>query len=447
MPSPLIVCTLSLLMCVLSVQSAGGVVLPPPSRQAAWPMQCLQTPALVSVYLPPSGKQPGPEGRGAVVYLKNLSAPRAGTEPDGPILADLLREGLIVLVLDLQNQPKAVAPHLNDDLRLLRRGLGRLFSAEAVNPDQVYVLAEGDRLKRNIVYYDKHGETYRLDLRYPSRPRRPSAVLMQVPVSNDNRLDNPSGHYRYNDLIAECGLTLGYAVALVDPPLKTYQGIDTMPDVAWRLKAAVRTIRSEASACNLSDRIGVMGFSRSSGQVAILAFSGGLAQLEGDGPHKQFSSSVQAAVIHAGRMDHELLVGSGHPIAKTYLHAWGPPISAAALKCAEGELAAREKQSDQDKTVTETLRAKVQDLRQRRARWRDPSAVTYVTPDDPPTFLCVGADDEYRPQQIASLAAALKTAGVVHEHVVVPGMKHAVVSDPNVLGRIYEFLDKQLRPK
>ncbi|MCE9551992.1 MAG: prolyl oligopeptidase family serine peptidase, partial [Planctomycetes bacterium] len=102
---------------------------------------------------------------------------------------------------------------------------------------------------------------------------------------------------------------------------------------------------------------------------------------------------------------------------------------------------------ESDKAAIETLRAKASDLRQRRARWRDASAVTYVTPDDPPTFLCVGADDEYRPLQIASLAAALKQAGVVHEHVIIPGMKHSVVSDPVVLGRIYAFLDKQLRPK
>ncbi|MCE9545584.1 MAG: hypothetical protein K8T25_08715, partial [Planctomycetia bacterium] len=71
---------------------------------------------------------------------------------------------------------------MNADLRSLRRELGRLFEFEPVDPDHVYVLAEGDRLKRDIVYYrDKNnGEEYRLDLRYPSRPRRPSAVLMQI---------------------------------------------------------------------------------------------------------------------------------------------------------------------------------------------------------------------------------------------------------------------------
>jgi pectinesterase len=249
---------------------------------------------------------------------------------------------------------------------------------------------------------------------------------MQIPVSNGNRLDNKSGHYRYSDMIAECGLTLGYAVALVEPPLKKYQGLDPMPDVAWRLKAAVRTIRSEASACQLSDRIAVMGFSRSSGQAGILAFSGGLDDLEGDGPHRQFSSRVQAAVLHAGRMDHELLTQSGHPIAKTYISAWGPPVTAEELSQADA--------------------AKRAELDQRRQRWRAPSAVTYVTPDDPPTFVCVGEDDEYRPPQMASLAAALSQAKVEHQHVVVPKMKHAVVSDPAVLARIYAFLQQHLHP-
>jgi len=419
---------ISVSFALIAASLAQGDELPAPSRQAKWPMQCLEKPALARVYLPERAC-PGVDAegrRGAVVYLKNLAAPRAGTEPDEPILADLLTDGLVVLVLDLQHQPKALAPHINEDLRLLRRGLGRLFSAEAVNHDQVYLLAEGDRLKRDIVYYEKDGETYRLDLRYPSRPRQPSPVLMQIPVSNDNRLDNKAGHYRYHDMIAECGLTLGYAVALVDPPLKTYQGIDPMPDVAWRLKAAVRTIRSEAAACQLSDRMAVMGFSRSAGQAGILAFSGGLDDLEGDGPQRRFSSRVQAAVLHAGRMDHELLAQSGHPIAKTYIQAWGQPVSAAEL--------------------TKANAAEREELLKRRQRWRAPSAVTYVTPDDPPTFLCVGADDDYRPQQMASLAAALRQTKVVHEYAVVPEMQHSVVSDPAVLARIYAFLDQHLRP-
>src|SRR5581483_9179088 len=35
-----------------------------------------------------------------IVYLKNLSIPRLGQEPDEPILSDLVKEGDLVLVLD-----------------------------------------------------------------------------------------------------------------------------------------------------------------------------------------------------------------------------------------------------------------------------------------------------------------------------------------------------------
>ena len=200
-------------------------------------------------------------GRPAVVYLKNLAGPPVGAEPDEPILSDLLRDGFVVLVFDLQKDPRAAAPWINADLRRLRQGIGRLLSAEAIDEDHVYILPAGDRLKRDIVYYGQGDQAYRLDLRYPSRPRQPTPVLMQIPVTNDNRMNNRFGHCYYNDLIAEAALTRGYAVAQVDPPLKTYVGLDPMPEVAWRFKAAVRTIRSQASACGFSDRIGVLGFS------------------------------------------------------------------------------------------------------------------------------------------------------------------------------------------
>src|SRR5438045_207677 len=48
---------------------------------------------------PPAGKEPK-AGLATVVYLKNLSIPRLGQEEDGPIIADSVKDGDLVLVLD-----------------------------------------------------------------------------------------------------------------------------------------------------------------------------------------------------------------------------------------------------------------------------------------------------------------------------------------------------------
>src|SRR5437016_1656552 len=42
----------------------------------------------------------------AVVYLKNLSAPRLGTESDEAIVDELVRQGHLVLVLDYEKDAK-----------------------------------------------------------------------------------------------------------------------------------------------------------------------------------------------------------------------------------------------------------------------------------------------------------------------------------------------------
>jgi hypothetical protein len=74
------------------------------------------------------------------------------------------------------------------------------------------------------------------------------------------------------------------------------------------------------------------------------------------------------------------------------------------------------------------------------------SVTSYVTPDDPPAFLCVGElDKKFRVAQMKRLAARCKEVGLEHRLIVQPGMPHQYIDDPRVIGDIFAFLDRQLK--
>src|SRR5699024_7977363 len=88
-------------------------------------------------------------------------------------------------------------------------------------------------------------------------------------------------------------------------------------------KAAVRTLRSLAPEVNGNGKIGVAGFSRGGPFAAMLAVSNGRADLEGDdGPHRDVSSDVQAAMIHGNRYDY-LNLRPDDPMLARFEKAWG----------------------------------------------------------------------------------------------------------------------------
>ena len=80
-----------------------------------------------------------------------------------------------------------------------------------------------------------------------------------------------------------------------------------------------------------------------------------------------------------------------------------------------------------------------------RAAWAAHSTITYVSCDDPPTFLSCGDADEFRTEQMNLMAKALERAGVEHQLAVTPRMGHWVVVRKEVLGAIYDFFDKHLK--
>ncbi|MCA9240299.1 MAG: hypothetical protein KDA37_08875 [Planctomycetales bacterium] len=272
--------------------------------------------------LNPTGEQSG--DRPLVVYLQNLAAPRVGTESDASIVRGFRTAGDLVVLADYAHHPRARVPHLNADLAKLREDLlhGRLLKGHAFDPARVHIVPSGCRLLRDVEFYPAPGRPLAMDIVYPSRPAQQVGALLEFSCDNQDRMGNGSLAI-CSDTILDGMATEGFAVAMADHPVPPpYKGLDPMPACAWKIKAAVRTLRAQREALPLSGKIGVVGFSRGSGMALMLAATGGQPEFEGHGNHQQASSAVQAAVVMSGRFTYLDLLEDDHMLPR-YAQAWG----------------------------------------------------------------------------------------------------------------------------
>lgn len=267
---------------------------------------------------PAAGPQP------LVIYLENLAVPRVGTDSDSAIIADLVSQGFLVVALDYAHHPKARVPYLNRELWELREALGQkhFLGDRPLDNAQCYIIPSGDRLERNVVYYPDPVRTLALDIIYPAHPPHPVGTVLEFSCDNVSRFGNGSLAICH-DTILDGEATEGFAVAMADHPVKApYKGIDLMPNCAWRIKAAVRTLRAEGATMGLSDKIALAGFSRGSGMALMLVTTMGHKEFEGHGAHPEASSDVQGAVVLSGRFTYLHLLPNDHMIPR-YVKAWG----------------------------------------------------------------------------------------------------------------------------
>ncbi|MCE5326595.1 MAG: prolyl oligopeptidase family serine peptidase [Planctomycetaceae bacterium] len=396
----------------LAVSAAQGALTP--DRTGQWTSTVVGK-ALATELFVPQGKAPR-QARPGIIYLKNLNHPRIGQEEDAAIIADLLKDGFMVLTVDYAKDPKAVAPQILPDLRLMRghlrggRGYDALFAPYRVDDANCRIMPAGHRLARNIQFYGEEGKGFCMDVCYPSKPLRPVPAVVQVSSDNVNRNGNDA-QWINNDLLAEGFLTRGYAGVWIDNPMskRRYVGYDRMPDVAVIIKAAVRAVRAGAAGYNIdADHIGLTGFSQAASQAALAAMSGGMRELE-QGPNLNVSSRVQAVLLNAGTVDYPALLKDRPKAGEFYAGFLGDPKA-------------------------------------NRSVWEQHSALYYVTADDPPTFLSVGARDYIHLPQAELMAAALKKAGVECKQAVTPNLGLQVTAAPEVLSDIYQFFDAHLAP-
>jgi len=259
-----------------------------------------------------------------IIYLKNLAAPRIGTEGDDTILRNFHTNGYLVVTLDFTNQPKARVPFLNRDLGKLRDDVrAKKFLAQYTLDDaHIFIVPEGCRLKRDVRFYSDATRPLALDIIYPSQPTHPVGALIEFSCDNQNRFGNASLSI-CSDTILDTEATEGFAVAMADHPVPPpYKGIDAMPDCAWKIKAAVRTLRAEGAKLGLNGKIAPIGFSRGSGMALMLVTTEGLKEFEGRGENTDTTSAVQGAVIMSGRFTYLDLLPDDHMLPR-YAAVWG----------------------------------------------------------------------------------------------------------------------------
>lgn len=382
------------------------------AEKTAWPSATTGKSLSGEVLAPPDLDLSKPIA--TVVYLKNLSIPRLGQEPDEPILSDLVKDGDLVLVLDYAHDPKAISPDLNADMLKLRQDITakKLLGDYKVDPSHKFILVEGFRLKRDVPFDRDAKRVLAMDIQYPSKPTSPVPVLMEITCDNANRMGNGSLLFCHDTLL-DGGMAAGFAGAMIDHPVDPpYHGLDDpMPQLIYRLKSAVRTLRSLSPELDLNGNIGAVGFSRGGPMAALLAVTGDRPDLEGDGPHRNVSSRVQAALVFGGRYDF-MKVEPDDSMYKRFEKAWGP------------------RDSNADK-------------------WADHGAAKYLTKDAAPMFLDTSnAESKEYQEQLALFAQELTDAGVEHVYQVDnDGRGHRVPTDPKTLSEIYQFFAKHLRNK
>ncbi|MCE5279156.1 MAG: prolyl oligopeptidase family serine peptidase [Planctomycetaceae bacterium] len=401
---------------ILSLLSAVSLAQAQPKseRTGQWTSSVVGKALATELYVP-EGKPPR-QGWPGIIYLKNLNYPRIAQDDDQTVIADLLKDGCVVLTIDYAKDPKAVAPQILPDLRFMRghlrggRGYNGMFAPHRVDDANCRIIPAGYRLARNIQFYGEAGKGFCMDVCYPSKPLRPAPVVVQVASDNANRNGNDV-QWIHNDLLVEGFLTRGYAGAWIDNPMskRRYVGYDRMPDVAVIIKAAIRALRAGAQKYHLdADHIGLTGFSHAASQAALAAMSGGIKDLE-QGPNLDVSSRVQAVLLNAGTLDYLGLLNERPKTGEFYAGFLGDPKT-------------------------------------NRSVWEQHSALYYVTADDPPTYLSVGARDYVHRPQVELMAAAMKKAGVECKQAITPNLGHQVTASADVLADIYQFFDLHLVP-
>ncbi|MFT3781433.1 MAG: hypothetical protein QM790_05395 [Nibricoccus sp.] len=283
----------------------------------------------VAIHEPAIVDAAAPTAVPTVIYLLNLAAPRVGTDSDETILIDFMKQGFRVITLDYAKNPKARVPALNVDLGKLRDDIytGKFPYQGKLDQAHIYIVPSGHRLLRDIVFYRDRERTLAFDVIYPSRPAKPTGVVLEFSCDNKDRFGN-SSLSMCSDTILDAEATEGLAVAMADHPVAApYKGLDPMPDCAWKIKSAVRTLRTTARNLGLGEKVVPVGFSRGSGMALMLVTTANMKDFEGHGEHLDIDSSVQGAVVMSGRFTYLDLLKDDHMISR-YEKAWGTRDSA-----------------------------------------------------------------------------------------------------------------------
>jgi len=373
-----------------------------PAVQAiSWESPLLGKSISCVVHLPDSNAEKNP----VVVYMKNLPAPRLGELDDETLVQGFLDQRMMVIEVDYKGDRRAVAPEL---LPEIDRWYGYLFKTNdhPVDTDWIYILPAGYTIDRKVRICKIGNRPVDMDVIHPSGRTAPVPLMLQITSTKDlGKWINQRAYYIYGLI------TTGYAGAIMD-----WNGGDRVSPRGrvFPEKQAARLLRANAKKWNLSGKLGVTGHSKGSSRAAAAAFVNE-PQWENDpGPHVEQSARFQVALLSAGQHAKEFLIEDG------YLDEVSQRKREAALK-------------QREEVPVEEIRIG--------------STSAYITRDDPPVFLCVGElDKRFRVAQMKRVAAQCKKVGLEHRFIIQKGMDHKYIPDPGVIGEIFSFFDKYLKP-
>jgi hypothetical protein len=346
-----------------------------------------------------------------VIYLKNLASARIGTEANDTIFQDFRANGYLVVTLDFASHTNARVPFLNRDLGKLRDDIrAKKFLGEYQLDDaHIFIVPEGCRLKRDVVFALDGERKLAMDIIYPSQPKQPVGALIEFSCDNQNRFGNSSLSI-CSDTILDAFATEGFAVAMADHPVAApYKGLDPMPDCARKIKAAVRTLRAEGAVLGLNGKIAPVGFSRGSGVALMLVTTEGEGEFEGFDAHTNVSSVVQGAVVMSGRFTYLDLLPNDKMLPR-YDKAWGERVTSLDM-------------------------------------WRRHGALDYLSKPAVPLFLTIncteGAEALHQMEVLRKRLTKLGSEFVFKMDNVPRG--HKVTLDPEILGAMNVYLKQRLK--
>lgn len=377
-------------------------------QEKTWPSVATKQTLKMTVLKPAESitNQPLP----LIIYLENLPAPRIGTDDDNSIIKDFLSQGYVVVTLDYAHQSEARVPFINQDLIELRNQVlhKSLLPEVEIDPSHVFIVPSGDRLLRDVVFYRDPDRTLAMDIIYPSHPAKPVGAVIEFSCDNVNRMGNGSLSI-CSDTILDAEATEGFAVAMADHPVKApYKGIDPMPECAWKIKAAVRTLRVEGAKLDFNGKIAPVGFSRGSGMALMLVTTKVMEEFEEHGENTNGTSDVQGAVVMSGRFSYLDLLPADHMLPR-YAAAWG-------------------------------------DRTNHLDTWRREGAVDYLSGATLPLFLTINCSEDADAQhQMALLRKRLADFGSDEIFMMDREPRgHKVTLVPEILGAMNEYLKSRL---
>ena len=276
--------------------------------------------------------------------------------------------------------------------------------------------------KEDVIYGRKFGTALTMDVFTPRKDAKGIGVILVVSggfVSSHDSIQ-PSFVRPLTDR--------GYTVFTV---VHGSQPRFTVPEIVQDMNRAVRFIRHHSKEYGIDpERLGVCGASAGGHLSLMLGTAGGVGKADAKDPVDRESSRVQAVACFFPPTDFLNYGKTG--LRKIHATDHGPPYRAA--------FDYRELDPQSRLWVSITDEARLEEIA------RQISPVYHVTPDDPPTFIIHGDQDQLVPlQQSELIVEKLKKAGVEAELVVKNGAGHGWLTISADAVRCVDWFDQHLQ--